>query len=94
MPHKWELDNKSPARTQNVLSAPGAPRLVAIRVTSPVAAENQKHPHPWFLVYEPIREEFIDEVIAMFFGHQYDNSKHTWEKAGVNLPEARATATA
>jgi len=77
MSHKWDqgLSQHRAAR-----QPPMARELVAVRLTSPMLTENPIYAKPYFFLYEPTRDEFIEETIALFFGRQIDGSNHTWEK--------------
>ena len=71
--HKWQ-EGYQPRGM-----APSCP-LVVILVTS-----LPEHPRPWFVVAKPeagLRKEFVNDMVAMFFGCQPSGAPHTWEEAG------------
>jgi len=78
MSHKWEEG----LRQHRAQAAPPLParELVAVRLTSPVPTDNPLQTKPYFFLYEPTRDEFIEETILRLFGRQIDGSQHTWEK--------------
>lgn len=78
MSHKWD-EGLNQHRTASS-PPPPARELVAVRLTSPVLTENPIYAKPYFFLYEPTRDEFIEETIAVCFGRQIDGTNHTWEK--------------
>ncbi len=74
---------QKPEPTQNVLRDVPVRTLAAVRLTSQVREDHEHAAHPWFLLYEPSRDEFINETVAWLFGRQLDGSAHTWERVAI-----------
>ncbi len=83
MPHRWEDGLNQHRASQSRKDVPLVRVLAGVRLTSRLREDHERAAKPWFLLYEPSRDEFIDETIAWLFGHQADGSKHTWEKCRV-----------